>query len=465
MILSWKDYSATKAGVRLLDVPTLDITGPGLVLLLGASGSGKTTLLRSATGLLGALHVVEESGTATSQAKVAYLPQDAQDAFLAVDPRGEFQLRLRAAGRTHMGASKEADHRLSTIGFSDRATSPFDTLSAGERRRLALAAVQATGPDVLLLDEPFNHLDDEWKARFTPALLEAAANRLVVAATHDPVDLLPHARQAIVMEGGKVVFDGPPQSLQDRATEFPALRLEPTTVAPDQSSGERRDPIVVAERLTLTQGARVLFSAAGFHLNSGLHVLQGANGSGKTTLLKALAGFHHPAAGRLQVAGQDPTRVDPAALSATVLLHAEEPLDAVFAASVADEVAFAPTNHGIIACDVTARTREALWDFDLEEKASRSPFTLSGGERERLLLACASAARPRVLLLDEPAQGLDRPGRDRLLAFVRRLRKDTCIVMATHDEELALHADSLLRIANGTLSHDDPQEVYASIPS
>lgn len=448
---SWVDYRVRAGSRLLLDVPRLQLDGPGLVLVLGATGSGKSTLLRSATGLLEGptgLHV-EGEARIDGNGRIGFLPQDPFDAFLSFDAEHEFLLRSLESDRTRTEAREAASARLEMLGLADRAGVPFERLSGGERKRVALEAVQTHGPDVLLIDEPFNHLDATWAPRFTQALVRTAQESLVLVATHEPGPLLASARRAIVIRAGAPAFDGPTDDLRRRAGEFPEVALDPV---PASRPAPVAGPVLVRlDDVRFQVGPRTLLDGASATFGPGVHVILGPNGSGKTTILRLLMGLDRPQSGHIWVARVDPTVAGPVATSRVAALHFEDPSAAFFAATVRQEIAFAPHNQDLPSCDVEARTREAAADFDLDDHLARHPMTLSGGERERVALACLAAARTRVVLLDEPTHGLDPNGRRLLYGLLHRLAPTTCILVATHDEDVARRAHSLHRLDGGRL--------------
>jgi energy-coupling factor transport system ATP-binding protein len=427
---------------------------------LGATGSGKSTLLRAATGLAPSLlGVATTGGFRTNARRLGYVPQDALDGFLSFDAEHEILLRLRARGASKPEAEREVRGRLEGLGLGERGRVPVHHLSAGERRRLLLAAVQTHEPDVLLLDEPFNHVDADWRPRLAADARRAARERLVLVATHDPRPWQDEVTPTLVLRDGRLIYEGPLDGLDPRS--HPELRLLPPVPAV-QGTPRRAGPSLEFEDVSFTIGRAPILSGLRLRWGPGLHALTGPNGAGKTTLLRLAAGLARPSHGRVRVDGHD-------AQEATgrvrhVALQFEEPAGAFFARTGRDELAFAPTNQGLAACDVQARLRAAVGGFDLEPLVDRHPYTLSGGERERLALACLETADAPVVLLDEPTQGLDAGGRRVLFGFLERLARDRCVVAATHDDELIARAHAVHRLESGRLL-ETATEAFARIPS
>ncbi|GEO81257.1 energy-coupling factor ABC transporter ATP-binding protein [Pararhodospirillum oryzae] len=181
--------------------------------------------------------------------------------------------------------------------------------------------------------------------------------------------------------------------------------------------------------------------------------LLGPNGAGKTTVLMHLNGALRPRAGEVCLDGV-PQGYDRAALRAwrqRVQLVLQDPDDQLFAASVAEDVAFGPHNQGLAAAEIERRVAGALTDLDLEPLAALPPHLLSHGQRKRVALAGALAMAPEVLILDEPTAGLDHQGERRLLETLARLHaRGTTLVLSTHDVDLAhAWADQVALFAAG----------------
>ncbi|NLY89861.1 MAG: ATP-binding cassette domain-containing protein [Firmicutes bacterium] len=175
--------------------------------------------------------------------------------------------------------------------------------------------------------------------------------------------------------------------------------------------------------------------------------LLGPGGAGKSTLLRVMAGLLAPGKGQVLVPE-----------GGRVALALQEPQRGFFAATAWEEVAFGPENFGLGAGEVEERVRWALSAVGLpEEKWSRSPFALSGGEQRRLALAAVLSMRPRFLLLDEPAAGLDAWGKRDLGRILRELVKKTgmTLVMTGHEVDFVFPLTRrVLVLARGRLAAD-----------
>ncbi|MFE6359457.1 ABC transporter ATP-binding protein [Streptomyces sp. NPDC057806] len=192
--------------------------------------------------------------------------------------------------------------------------------------------------------------------------------------------------------------------------------------------------------------------------------LMGRNGAGKSTLLNALVGLVHPTSGEVRVGGVTPHRTAPPDLIRHVGLVPQEPLDLLYADTVAAECAAADAD-----ADATPGTCRALVTELLPGVSDEThPRDLSEGQRLALALAVVLTARPPLLLLDEPTRGLDYAAKARLVAVLRGLAAEGhAIILATHDVELAAElAHRVLLLAEGEVIADGPTaEVVVSSPS
>jgi energy-coupling factor transport system ATP-binding protein len=186
----------------------------------------------------------------------------------------------------------------------------------------------------------------------------------------------------------------------------------------------------------------------------------GATGSGKTTLVQHFDALLKPQRGRVVVDGIDTgaRRADLRAVRRRVGLVFQMPEYQLFEETVEADIAFGPKNFGASDAEARAAARQAKAKVGLPaELATRSPFSLSGGQMRRVAIAGVLAMRPRHLVLDEPTAGLDPQGREELLARLVALRRDgTTLVLVTHRMEEAARMDRVVVMAGGRVVADEP---------
>lgn len=192
----------------------------------------------------------------------------------------------------------------------------------------------------------------------------------------------------------------------------------------------------------------------------------GHTGSGKSTLVQLMNALLVPTAGRVLVDGMDTReRKLRRKVRTTVGLAFQYPETQLFANTVAEDVAFGPRNLDLPDDEVDRRVREALErvGMDYAEVAQRSPFDLSGGQQRRVALAGILAMEPRVLVLDEPAAGMDPATVSEIRAYLRELNdQGLTIVLVSHSmDDVAELCSHIIVLDHGTLHmQGTPAELF-----
>jgi putative spermidine/putrescine transport system ATP-binding protein len=189
--------------------------------------------------------------------------------------------------------------------------------------------------------------------------------------------------------------------------------------------------------------------------------LLGPSGSGKTTCLRMIAGFERPDEGRIELAGEDVSRLPPAERDVNTVFQDY----ALFPhMSVGDNVAYGLKVKKVAKAERAQRVEEALSMVRLEGYGDRRPSQLSGGQRQRVALARALVNRPRVLLLDEPLGALDLKLRQQLQVELKGIQSEVGItfVYVTHDQDEALTMSDRIAVMDGghVLQVGSPRDVY-----
>lgn len=185
--------------------------------------------------------------------------------------------------------------------------------------------------------------------------------------------------------------------------------------------------------------------------------LIGHTGCGKSTLLWMLNGLSKPDSGKILLDGhdiwEDPKKI--AAVRFRVGLVMQYPEYQLFDETVASDIAYGPRNMGLSTEEITARVKEAAAFAGLaDELLEKSPFELSGGQKRRAAIAGVMAMRPEILVLDEPAAGLDPMGREEIFAGLARYRAEsgaTVVVVSHSMEDMARYCDRLVVMNDGKI--------------
>ena len=430
------------------------------VLLAGASGSGKSTLLAGLAGLLdgtageteGEL-LVRGRSPARARDETGLLFQDPASQLVMAHCGDEiaFPLENRCVPLAELWS--KVDQALAESGLGIGRDHPTHALSGGEQQRLALAAVLASDPKLLLLDEPTANLDAGAATDLRRRLAGLGdGSRTLVLVEHRADELLAGIGRVVAIDGPRgVIADGSPAAVytRDRAVLdaagiwIPGAHLEPVR-------GIRGERVLEAEALAYRHPAADGDALAGVDLD--LHAgeavaVTGPNGSGKTTLVLLMGGLLRPHRGSallssaLSRGGERALwRMPARALVRTVGSVFQDPTHQFLRDRVDREIETGPLRAGATAGEARRRAHGLMERLGLAGVGAANPFTLSGGEQRRLSIATALATAPPALLLDEPTFGQDRRGHAEIVALLHELRgQGGAVLFATHDT-LLVHA-------------------------
>ena len=235
--------------------------------------------------------------------------------------------------------------------------------------------------------------------------------------------------------------------------------------------------IIETQHLTHIYGAgmpdaTVALEDVSFSVEAGDFVgIIGSTGSGKSTLISHFNGLLKPTSGKILVDGED-IWADPSQIRKfrfLVGMVMQYPEYQLFEETVCKDIAFGPKNMGLSEQEIDRRVRRAAEFCGLPiDYLNRSPFELSGGQKRRVAIAGVLAMEPRILVLDEPAAGLDPEGRDTILSQIRQYHKDTSttVLLVSHSmEDIARYANRVLVMDQRKVAmYDDVEKVFARAP-
>ena len=194
----------------------------------------------------------------------------------------------------------------------------------------------------------------------------------------------------------------------------------------------------------------------------------GSTGSGKSTLISHFNGLNRPTSGRILIGGKDMWEqgADLQAFRFQVGLVMQYPEYQLFEETCAKDIAYGPRNMGLDEAEIDRRVKEAAAFVGLSDALlQKSPFELSGGQKRRVAIAGVMAMHPRVLVLDEPAAGLDPEGRDTILSQIRDYHEKTgiTVLLVSHSmEDIAKYANRVLVMSHAKLAmYDTVENVFA----
>ena len=488
----------------------LHIPDGEIALLLGPSGSGKSSLALCLNGLIP--HVV--GGRMQGQVRVAGLDSDEttvsqlaqQVGILFQDPEAQFVTTTVeeeiAFGLENLRVPPEQmndriQQALDQVDIGHYRRRRVDTLSGGEKQRVALAALLAMRPRILVFDEPTSNLDPVGTRQVfeTIARLKEMGRFTILIIEHKLDDLMHLIDRVIVLTAdGVILADGAPQELFSEQAEallqhgiwMPQVTLLahklrrrgveispfPTTLAQAEGAllqaGHAFSPneheslalvdnelaAVEVRGLSFSYGETVVLKNINLRVPKGdFLAIVGANGAGKTTLAQHLIDVLHPPNGLVLLDGDDVTKISSRDLIRRVGYVFQNPEHQLITNSVANEVGFGLRKMGLTEDEIDGRVTDLLTQFGLQKLARANPFTLSHGEKRRLSVATMLAAGQNTLILDEPTFGQDQRNANALMQLLNDLHAAGCtVIIITHDMTLvAEYAHHVAVMAAGEL--------------
>ena len=524
-------YDTAADGAYALKDIDLSVEEGTFVGLIGPSGAGKSTLASAITGaiphhyrgrlfgstLVAGLDTCEAS--LTDIAKVAgSVLQDIDAQMVASVVEDELLFGLENFGIDHREIEGCIASALDAVGIADLRHREIATLSGGQKQKVAIAAILAMTPRVIVMDEPTSALDPA-SARDVFEVLRRAKELtgMTVILIEQTVALLAeYCDRVVVIDQGRIALDGTPTDVFSHGETLRAIGVDtPRTVrisnslaeaglAPNDSPaltldgaesfvagilapGLSESSPIVPRTLGDKPDARnaadqrpIIVDVAGAAYSYGtgqagiedinltvrageILAVVGQNGAGKTTFTKLLNGLIKPSAGVVRIAGLD-TRTTPvnvlASHAATLFQNPDRQL---CRNTVVEEISFGLELQGAPADAARERARHVAATFGLPENAS--PFNLSRGQRQMVALASVVALEPELIILDEPTSGLDYRECMTVMETVRQRALDgAAVVMVCHDMEVVSDfADTLAVMAEGRLIEVGPsREVFAN---
>lgn len=461
---------------------------PGQVMLLaGASGSGKTTLMRCINGLIprtykgtiqGSIRVFGESTAEMSMSQlsqvVGTLLQDPERQIVASYVLNEVAFGLENLGMPREEILKRVDETLSYLKISHLRDRETFQLSGGEKQKVALAAVLAMQPRILLLDEPLASLDPASAQEALQMMRDLADDGIaVVVVEHRVEDVLSIRPERVAyMDEGQILYDGDIEGLM-QVVDYRRIKL-PAPVVVERA--RRETPVEIKPALPernetpLVQFEDVHFQYSpitppvlhdiSFSICQGdIIAILGHNGAGKTTLVKHALGLLKPTQGRVLLENRDTRKMTVAQAAHTVGYVFQSPSQMLFASTVEEELSFGPRNLRHPEDQIKQDVQWAIETVNLTSELDMPPLALSFGQQKRVSIAAVLAMRSRILMMDEPTAGQDYWNYRAFMDSILQMPGFDAILFITHDIDLALiYANRILLVDQGRLMADGSPE-------
>lgn len=441
------------------------------VVLCGGSGCGKSTLLRCINGLIPQFYEGELTGFSRLDGQdtadlsigeigelAASVFQDPRSQFFTVNSSNEVAFGLENHGLPQEKIRDRVDEAFRTFDLEHLKNRNVYELSSGERQLISILSAWATDTDIFLLDEPTANLDFAATQQLRNILLKLKKQgKTLLLSEHRLYYLADIADEYWIMANGEIKHKytaGKTKALSLGQLHTLCLRtldLEKITVSERPPQPENMPQALSVSNLRYKYGRknRAILSDVNFSVCEHEIVgLVGANGCGKTTLGKLIAGLYRSTGGEISLFGK---AQKPKQLQKQVLFIMQEAEFQFFTNSVLHELQY---GHKITD-EFEKKTETLLKSMDMWECRDRHPFSLSGGQMQRLTLMMAYLSDKPIIILDEPTAGQDAESLKRCAELIREMGKEKTVLIITHDLELIADAcDRCIGLSGG---HSDTE--------
>jgi molybdate transport system ATP-binding protein len=434
--------------------------------ILGPNGAGKTSLVRALTGdvavVKGAVFPSHDQAGAVRAEYVSF--EQHQRLIAREEQRDEFRFfsgNLNRITTVHDILTEidgpagvkppDVEGVVARLKINHLLGRGIRALSTGEMRRVQIARVLLKSPEIMILDEPFDGLDESSRrdlARIIDGLMDNS--RTVILVTHRQREIVPSISHVLAIRDGQVIFQGrredvliPSQMERLYATEFATFLSLPTSEESFKPTADTASEILISmKNVTVKYGQTTALDKVNWTMRTGQNwVILGPNGSGKTTLLNLITADNLQAYaneinlfGKRRGSGESIWDIKEriGMMSSEFQIRYRKPLSAfeVVLSGFFDSVGLFRT-----ASPAQKQTAEQwMAVLGIADKSAGTFNQLSYGQQRMVLLARAMVKMPQLLILDEPYQGLDRSNRQRILEAIDVIghQRGTNIVYVTH---------------------------------
>lgn len=498
-----------------------------IIAILGRNGSGKSTFARHLNGLLaphegsiviGGQELVGAKEMTFVRRQVGMVFQNPDNQIVGNTLAEDIGFGLENLGVSSNDIWKKIDEMLEFTGLSAYKYKNTARISGGQKQRLAIASAMAMSPECIVLDEATSMLDPQGARTMLELVqkLNKEKNITVIMVTHKISEAL-MADRIYILDDSRIVAAGTPKEVLGDVTQLKKYGLEipvsmkleagiPIDVcteykrrqkksqkefgAPDSQNASQSE-YGSSDDLSAYLGKRdssdddciielqdVEYSYV--NGNDSYHALQDVNvriykgqvvavigqtGSGKSTLLQMINKLIVPQSGRVYLYGKDVQSVkNTKTIRSRIGYVFQFPESQLFESTVLKDVMYGPLNFGMQKDEAERAARHALELVGVPDKyEDYSPFELSGGLKKRVAMAGILAYEPDILILDEPACGLDGESREQLWDIIRSLNreKNVTVILVSHDmEDVYEISERVLLMDQGKIVYDGDTDAF-----
>lgn len=477
-------YSYPEQDKPVLDDISFSLNRGEVLLLLGKSGSGKSTLGKAVTGAVPYFYGGTVSGKisigGTALNKMEHNRRSQTVGMVFQYPEKQLILnkvhREVAFGLENTGVPEETIRRrvfeaMQFTGITPLAGRDIDSLSGGQKQKVAITSALAFFPECIVLDEPISQLDPlaaeevlnlirkiNEELNITVILIEQRTGKCFELAdkvafiedgrlcffggTHDFLDSPEKRYEPFLPEPVRLFrrlgIEHPPTGMKKSRALLSSIRPGDAPVPAHSAfrGTEKTQPVISLDKVSCGYGGLTVLNRFTASIQKGDCIsLLGANGAGKTTLLKTLVGLKQYQ-GSILLKGMELKKWKQKEIARTIGYVSQNPDDYLTQDTVRDELLFTARHLNVE--EPEKAVEKILRILELSEYGGRNPKDLSGGQKQRVAIGSALIASPEVLILDEPTRGIDVPLKQTLADLLRQLNQSgITILLVTHDTEFA----------------------------
>nr|WP_272507208.1 energy-coupling factor transporter ATPase [Clostridium aestuarii] len=471
----------------------LSVNEGEFILIVGPSGCGKSTLVRLFNRVIPDYYGGKIKGKVFLKGKnirglnkadiiknVGMVYQHPEKQIVLEDVEREIAFGLENLNTEINKMKRNVAEAMSLLGLYKIKDKTTTEISGGEKQRVAIASVVSMDPDILLFDEPISQLDPISSEEVLNSIkkLNRDMGKTVILIEQRLDRCFDLADRIIFMEDGKIIAEGKPNLIpkiidkkyfmpnisyifkKAKKNNIPVNVKEARELISDKEFNitkeckkEYKENIIEVKKLRFQyeKGQKTL-NNINFNLKKGeILAVMGENGAGKSTLFKIIAGVINRYKGQIKIKNQNIKKLDVKQRIKLVGYLSQNPNDYFGRENVFEEIAYTLRNIGEYE---EAKVDNIIKQFNLEHLKDKNPRDLSGGEKQRVAIACTLVTEPEILILDEPTRGMDASAKDKLGEMIKMLAEQgKTIVLVTHDSDFAAdYADTVMLMFNGEIT-------------
>jgi len=511
------DEESDKAPRYALDGISVSIEKGSYTAILGSNGSGKSTLAKiidilevpdSGKVVIFGKDAGDDNLFWDIRSNCCCVFQNPDNQIVGTIVEEDVAFGPENLGVPNPELRERVDQALKDVGLYELRHRDTSALSGGQKQKLAIAGALAMQPDILILDEATAMLDPSSRDDFLEIVEKMRAQKglTLITITHDMTEAL-RCDKLVIVNKGKVAMEGAPEEIfmsddlwqyglkrpvkfnfafeiakltDSKLTKEDLVSDETLTAAltkmlkkpgikyPEyinhsEDKKEEREIILSVKDLSYTYDGSDVKALDNINLDirkGEVLGIVGESGCGKTTLISHMNAIFRPVQGDVIVHTKDgdlscKNKKDTMKIRQNVGLVFQYPEYQLFEETVYKDICYGLKKMGIPKTELSKMAYDAAMKVGLStDEINSSPFELSGGQKRRAAMAGVLAMNPGILVLDEPASGLDPRGRQEMFAIIKSLRDSgTTIILVSHNmDEAAVNCDRICLIDGGKIT-------------